>query len=69
MTFLVTFVLGAALMLAVYRLLGGKLESKYPFVPRQMSGAQYARMGIGAVVAVLAMGFVIAPLLKGILPN
>jgi hypothetical protein len=69
MTSLVTFALGAALMLAVYRLLGGKLESKYPFLPRRMDGASYLRMGVGAIVAVLAMGFVFAPMVKGVLPN
>ncbi len=63
-----SFVLGALLMFVIYRLLGGRLERRYPFLPRQMDGAGYLRMGVGAVVAVLAINL-IYPVLREILPN
>jgi hypothetical protein len=53
---------------AVYRILGGRLERQYPYVPRHMDAGSYARMAVGAVVAVLAIGLV-APILRGVLPN
>ncbi len=68
MTFFVSFVLCSLLMLAIYRLLGGKLERTYPYVPRHIDGAGYLRMGVGAVIAVLAIS-VIYPILRGVLPN
>src|SRR2546428_2782797 len=39
MTFFVSFVLCTLLMLAIYRLLGGKLERTYPYVPRHIDGS------------------------------
>jgi hypothetical protein len=68
MTSVVSFVIGAALMFVVYRLLGGKLEARYPFLPSKMDGAGYARMTVGAFVAIGAISLVY-PILKGILPN
>jgi hypothetical protein len=68
MTFVASFVLAAGFMFVVYRLLGGKIERHYPFLPSPMDGAGYARMAVGAVIAVLALN-VIAPLLSGFLPN
>lgn len=68
MTFFVSYFLGVLLMFAIYRLLGGKLQRGYPFVPRHVGGADYMRMGVGAVIGVLAIS-VIYPILRGILPN
>jgi hypothetical protein len=53
MTFFVSFVLCSLLMFAIYRLLGGKLERTYPYVPRHIDGA----------------GYLIYPILRGVLPN